>query len=146
MPAGLQAESVGPVDVAVIVFDGNKFNGDLAPALAELHDRGTVRVVDLAFVRKESDGTASVIEVGDADVADAFAGVHNGQFDLLNDEDLAAIGAGLQPASSAMVIVWENSWLARFAAAVRQSEGTVVALTRIPREDVLRAIADLDEN
>jgi len=91
-------------------------------------------------------GTASVIEVGDADVADAFAGVHNGQFDLLNDEDLAAIGAGLQPASSAMVIVWENSWLARFAAAVRQSEGTVVALTRIPREDVLRAIADLDEN
>ena len=146
MPAGLQADSIGPVDVAVIAFDGNQFNGDVAPALAELHDSGTVRVIDLAFVRKEADGTTSFVEVGDADVAEAFERVNNTQFDLLSDEDLTEIAEGLEPSSSAMVIVWENSWLARFATAVRESNGSVLALERIPRDSVLRAVAALDED
>ena len=146
MPVGLRAESIGPVDVAVIAFDGNQFNGDVAPALAELHDSGTVRVIDLAFVRKEADGTTSFIEVGDADVAAAFERVNNTQFDLLSDEDLTDIAEGLEPSSSAMVIVWENSWAARFATAVRGSNGSVLAWERIPRDSVLRAIAALDED
>jgi uncharacterized membrane protein len=146
MPAGLQADSIGPVDVAVIAFDGNQFNGDVAPALAELHDSGTVRVIDVAFVRKEADGTTSFVEVGDADVAAAFERVNNTQFDLLSDEDLTDIAESLEPSSSAMVIVWENSWLARFATAVRESKGSVLSLERIPRESVLRAVAALDED
>jgi uncharacterized membrane protein len=146
MPAGLQADSIGPVDVAVIAFDGNQFNGDVAPALAELHDSGTVRVIDVAFVRKEADGTTSFVEVGDADVAAAFERVNNTQFDLLSDEDLTEIAESLEPSSSALVIVWENSWLARFATAVRESKGSVLSLERIPRESVLRAVAALDED
>ena len=146
MPADLQADSIGPVDVAVIMFDGNQFNGDLAPALAELHESGRARVIDVAFVRKGDDGETSITEVGDADIADAFDVATDGQFDLLSDEDLAEIGAGLPPSTSAMVIVWENTWLARFARAVRESQGSVVALERIPREIVLRAVAALDED
>ena len=146
MPVGLQAESIGPVDVAVIMFEGNRFNGDVAPALADLHDSGTVRVIDVAFVLKDADGTTSIVEVGDADVADAFERVRGAQFDLLNDQDLDDIAEGLKPSSSALVIVWENSWAARFAAAVRESKGELIALKRIPRENVLRAIAALDES
>ena len=145
MPEGLQADAVGPVDVAVIMFDGNSFNGDVVPALADLHDGGTVRVLDLAFVRKDADGSTAIVEVGDADVAEAFERV-GPQFDLLNDEDLDEIADGLQPDCSAMVVVWENSWAARFAAAVRGSQGEVVRLERIPREAVLEAIAALDED
>jgi hypothetical protein len=59
----------------VIAFDGNEFNGDVAPALAELHS-GTVRVVDLAFVRKESDGSTSFVEVEDADPPGRHAASH----------------------------------------------------------------------
>jgi hypothetical protein len=44
-----------------------------------------------------------------------------------------------------MVIVWENSWASRLAAALRGSHGQMVAQERIPRETVLRAIAALDE-
>lgn len=32
MPADLDPDSIGPVDVAVILFEGNEFNGDVAPA------------------------------------------------------------------------------------------------------------------
>lgn len=146
MPVGLQPDSIGPVDVAVIAFDGNQFNGDIAPALVDLHENGIVRVIDISFVRKETDGTTSVVEVGDADLLDAFKRVNDTQFDLLSDEDLEEIAEGFEPGSSAMVIVWENSWAARFAAAVRASKGEVVTLVRIPRENVLRAIAALDED
>ena len=144
MPAALDADSVGPVDVAVILFEGNKFSGDVAPALAELNDNGTVRIIDFAFVRKETDGSASVVEAGDAEVAELFD-FHASQFDLLSEEDLIGIADELEADSSALVIVWENSWAARLAAAVRASHGRLVSQERIPRETVLRAIAALDE-
>ncbi len=144
MPAALDADSVGPVDVAVILFEGNKFRGDVAPSLAELNDSGTVRIIDFAFVRKETDGSASVIEAGDAEVADMFD-FHGTQFDLLSEEDLIGIADRLGADSSALVIVWENRWAARLAAAVRASDGRLISQDRIPRETVLRAIAALDE-
>ena len=144
MPAALDADSVGPVDVAVILFEGNKFSGDVAPALAELNDSGTVRIIDFAFVRKETDGTASVLEAGDAEVADEFEHFYGTQFDLLSEEDLIGIADGLEADSSALVIVWENRWAARLGAVVRASHGRLISQDRIPREDVLRAIAALD--
>ena len=45
----------------------------------------------------------------------------------------------------ALVVVWENSWAARLAAAIRSSHGTLIEQERIPHETVLRAIAALDE-
>jgi Family of unknown function (DUF6325) len=140
MTIDLSSDEIGPVDVAVIRFDGNAFDGNLAPALAELHESGTVRIVDLAFVRKETDGSATILEVGDDQIAAAFENVTGTRFDLLNDEDLDEIAVGLEPGSSALVVVWENTWAARFAAAVRSAQGTVVALERIPRDSVLAAV------
>jgi len=145
MPAGLDADTIGPVDVAVILFEGNKFNGDVAPALSDLNDSGTVRIIDLAFVRKDDDDSISYAEVADEQVADAFERLNDTQFDLLSDEDLNEIGAGLKAGSSALVIVWENSWAGRLAAAIRASHGQLISQDRIPRETVLRAIAALDE-
>ncbi len=93
MPAGLDADTIGPVDVAVILFEGNKFNGDVASALSDLNDSGTVRISDLAFVRKDDDDSISYAEVADERVADAFERLNDTQFDLLSDEDLTGIGA-----------------------------------------------------
>jgi ACT domain-containing protein len=145
MPTALQADLMGPVDVAVILFEGNQFNGDVAPAIAELADSGTVRVIDLAFVRKETDESISIVEVSEADVTDTFKDINESQFDLLSDEDLSDIAQGLDPGSAALVVVWENSWAARMAAAVRASRGRVIDFERIPADRVVRAIAALNE-
>jgi hypothetical protein len=141
----LQADRIGPVDVAVIAFDGNDFNGDIAPALADLQASGTVNVIDLAFVRKDADGSTAIVEIADDAVASAFEPIADSQFDLLSEADLTDLATGLEPASSAMVVVWENSWAARFASAVRQSHGRVTMLERIPHENVERAITALQE-
>jgi uncharacterized membrane protein len=144
--AVLDANAIGPVDVAVIRFDTDEFSDDVASALAELNHSGTVHIIDLAFVRKQADESVSCLEATDEHVASAFAGLADSQFDLLSDSDLDKIADELDPGSCAMVVVWENSWAARLAAALRGSHGQMIAQERIPRESVLRAIAALDES
>ena len=145
MTAELNTDNLGPVDVAVILFEGSAFNGEVAPAIADLHEQGIVRVIDLALVSKDADGTTAVVEVEDAETADAFARINGDPLDLLSDEDLNETAAGLDPGSAALVIVWENLWAGQLARSIRESKGTLITLERIPRENVLRAIAALDE-
>jgi len=145
MAGTLQSEKIGPVDVAVIAFEGSEFRGDVAPAVTDLQASGTVRVIDVAFVRKDADGATSIIELADDTVSDEFDQITDSQYDLLSQADLTDIAHGLEPSSSAMVVVWENSWAARFASAIRECHGRVAMLERIPRENVERAITALEE-
>ncbi len=145
MPVVLEADKIGPVDVAVIAFDGSEFNDEVAPALAELQASGTVKVIDMAFVRKAADGSTSIVEIADDTVGEVFERLTDFQVDLLSEADLADLADALTPETSAMVVVWENSWAARFAADVRASHGRVAMLERIPQENVERAISALDE-
>ncbi len=146
MPDIPDPDTGGPVDVAVVLFEGNDFNGEVAPALAELQQDGTVRIIDLAFLTKDAEGNAAFIEVEDAAVADAFAGVTESQLDLLNDEDLMGMADGLDPDSSALVVVWENTWASRLASAIRGSGGQLISYLRIPHDTVTAAIEALKED
>lgn len=144
MPSGLNPDTVGPVDVAVVAFEGDRFDGEIAPALRELQQDGTVRVIDLSFVRKAADGSVEIVELSDQQVTEAFLQLTLDQFDLLSDEDLRAVADSLAPESSAMVVAWENTWAARLATAVRGSGGELVLLERVPRATVVEAVSALD--
>src|SRR5204862_5242714 len=65
---------MGPVGYLVVEFPGNKMTGDGFPILVDLVDRGVIRIIDLAFVMKEDDGSVHAAELRD------FAG--DGQIDL----------------------------------------------------------------
>jgi len=85
--------AIGPVEYMIVAFPGNKFKGEIAPALAELIDSQTIRLIDLAFVIKDEDGNVATLEVGDLDseVGAAFAELAGqGPGGLLNQEDLEA--------------------------------------------------------
>jgi hypothetical protein len=43
----------------IVAFPGNKFRGEIAPALADLVEANIIRIIDLAFVGKDADGTSS---------------------------------------------------------------------------------------
>ncbi|MGY0491006.1 DUF6325 family protein [Streptomyces sp. WG-D5] len=143
MTSGLNTDTVGPVDVAVLAFEGNRFNGDIAPALRDIQRDGTVRILDLCFIRKAADGSVDVVELGDPEVTELFQQVADVRFDLLSDEDLRTVSDNLPAESSALVLAWENTWAARLGAAVRDSRGRVLMLERIPRETVNEAIEAL---
>ena len=134
-------EEIGPVDFLVVAFPGNKFRGEIAPAISELVDAGTIRVIDIAFVGKDEDGNAVAMELTelDPDVQDALdkAGVEVGG--LLNEDDLMDVATGLEPNSSAALLVWENVWARKVAQAMRDADGVLVAFDRIPHEIVQAA-------
>jgi hypothetical protein len=66
---------------------------------------------------------------------------------LLSEDDVTAVAAAIEPGSSAAVLVWENTWAAPFASAVRHSGGQLVASGRIPIQALLAAIeADEDDD
>ena len=134
-------EEIGPVDYAVIAFPGNRFRGEIAPALSELVDAGTIRVIDVAFVGKNAEGDAVAMELMelDPDVQEGLdkAGVVVGG--LFNQDDLMDIAADLEPETSAAVLVWENVWARKVTQAMRDAGGQVVAFERLPHEVVQAA-------
>lgn len=137
--------AVGPVDVVIIGFPGNKFSGAIAPALMELVEARTIRVLDLLFVMKDADGVVTTITVEDLDpeVGAAFASVEVNEPGDLGPEDADEVADDLEPNSSALLIAFENSWAARFAQACLDADGYVIDQVRIP-VDVVQAVVALD--
>jgi hypothetical protein len=134
-------EEIGPVDYAVIAFPGNKFRGEIAPALADLVDAGTIRIIDVAFVGKNAEGDAVAMELMelDPDVQEGLdkAGVVVGG--LFNQDDLMDVADALEPETSAAVLVWENVWARKVTQAMRDAGGELVTFERLPHEVVQAA-------
>jgi hypothetical protein len=132
---------MGPIDYVLVEWPGKQPDGQIAPHLVDLVDRGLIRILDLAFLAKAEDGTIEALELsdigGDAAELTIFEGASTG---LLDDEDHAEAGAALEPGTSAALLVYENTWAAPFATAVRRSGGQLVASGRIPIQDVLAAL------
>jgi hypothetical protein len=134
-------DEIGPVDYAVVAFPGNRFRGEIGPALADLVESNTIRIIDIAFVGKDSNGDAVALELTelDPDVQASLdsAGIEVGG--LLNEDDLMATAEELDPDSSAALIVWENLWARRVTQAMRDAGGVLVAFDRLPHEVVQAA-------
>ena len=131
----------GPIDYLLVEWAGKQPEGEIAPYLVDLVDRGLIRILDLVFLAKGDDGTIAAMEITDVggEVAELaiFEGASSG---LLDDEDIDEAGSALEPGTSAALLVYENTWAGPFAAAVRRSGGQLVASGRIPINDVLAAL------
>ena len=132
---------MGPIDYLLVEWPGKQPEGEIAPYLVDLVDRGLIRILDLVFLAKGEDGTIAAMEIADVggEVAELaiFEGASSG---LLDDEDIDEAGTALEPGTSAALLVYENTWAGPFAAAVRRSGGQLVASGRIPVTDVLAAL------
>jgi hypothetical protein len=132
---------IGPVEFVVLGFPGNRFKGEIVPALADLVESETIRIIDLAFVKKDADGSITTIELEEMDDDETGGiGAHGDVGDLLSAADLERAAEALEPNNSAAVLVWENTWAARFAQAVRNADGIVLENMRIPHDVVIAAI------
>jgi uncharacterized protein DUF6325 len=141
-----ELEEMGPIDYVLVEWPGRQPTGEAAPILVDLVERGIVRVLDLAFITKAEDGSVAGLEVSElgepAQEMKVFEGASSG---LLSDEDTAEAAKALEPGTSAALLVYENTWAAPFAAAVRRSGGQLVATGRIPVQAVLAALDVAEE-
>ena len=132
---------LAPVDYMIVAFPGNEFKGEIAPALADLVEKGTIRIIDLAFVAKDAEGNIGAFELTDID-PDVRKGFENMGVEvngLFNEEDLQAAGEELDPNSSAALLVWENLWARDVAQAIRNAGGELLDFERLPHEVVQAA-------
>jgi hypothetical protein len=138
---------MGPIDYVLIEWPGRQPNGEAAPHLVDLVERGVIRVLDVAFFAKDEDGSVAGLELADlgdgAAELSVFEGASSG---LLGDDDLAEAAGALDPGTSAALLVFENTWAAPFVGAVHRSGGQLVASGRIPAEDVLAALEAAEAN
>ncbi len=141
MSAHPEIEEMGPIDYLLVEWPDRQPQGEIAPHLIDLVDRGLVRILDLIFLAKDEEGNVSVIELGELPELAVFEGASSG---LIDDEDLEDAGAALEPGTSAALLVYENSWAAPFAVAVRKSGGQLVSSGRIPIQAILESLDALE--
>jgi hypothetical protein len=136
-----EADDIGPVEYLIVAFPGNEFRGEIAPALADLVEAGTIRIIDIAFVGKDQSGDVAAFELSDLDpeVRQGLENIGAESAGLFNEEDLMAAGEELEPNSSAALLVWENVWAKPVAAAIRDAGGELYDYDRIPHEVVVAA-------
>ena len=134
---------LGPIDIVAIGYPaGAPMTGDALPLLMDLVDRGIIRILDVLFVAKDETGMFTGFEatqLDDKGVGDftMFEGASSG---LLSDTDAETAASGLEPGEAGAVIVYENTWAAAFAAAVRRNGGILLANQRVPHDEVVAAL------
>jgi hypothetical protein len=142
-----EVPEMGPIDYLLIEWPGRQPNGEVAPVVVDLVERGLIRILDLTFIAKDEEGNVTVLELADlgGEVTElaVFEGASSG---LLGDEDVEQAGGVLEPGTSAALLVFENSWAAPFVGAVRRSGGELVASGRIPAGEILAALDAAEAN
>ena len=138
----VELEEMGPVDYLVIEFPAGYPTGENLPLLLDLVDRGLIRILDLVLVKREFDGSMSLLALADADGDgewdySVFEGVSTG---VLGQDDIDEAGQALEPGHSAAILVYENTWAAPLAVALRRSGAQMVASGRIPVQALLASL------
>ena len=134
---------LGPVELLFVQFPGNQFTGEIAPALADLVESGTIRIIDLVFVAKDADGNSVGFELEDVgDESKAFFDpLVEDLEDLISDEDVEDLSEALEPNSSAAIMLFEHRWAIPFRDALANSGGELVARLPIPAEALAEVAA-----
>jgi hypothetical protein len=140
-------DELGPIDYLVVEFpEGKEPDGSALVHLLDLIERGIVRVLDLGMITVEADGSVTAIDIqdagltGDFDVT-LFAEASSG---LLDDDDLSEAAGAIEPGRTAAILVYENTWAAPFARALRAQGAQVVANGRIPVQSILATLDALE--
>jgi hypothetical protein len=144
MEGGTDYMPFGPIEFIVLHFPGNRFTGEIVPALQELVDNGTVRILDFMCVMKDEDGTMLVVQsddLGDT-VAAVLQPLVTHDEELFSKSDARHFAQILEQNSSAAMILFENTWATRFTDAVRNAQGEVILNERVPWPVIEEVLAE----
>jgi len=138
----MSTTEIGPVEYMIVSFPGNEFSGQILPELARLVESKTIRIIDLVFVGKDANGDMLAFEVSDLEpqVREQVESLDHEVRGLFSDEDLKQAAEGLAPNHSGALLVWEDLWAARLAQTIRNANGHLLELARVPHDVVMEAV------
>lgn len=129
-----------PVDLVLVEFSGNRFDGRVLTELERLSADGTIEVLDALLVSRRADGALEWLEATTVD--ERLAALVGEPAGFLSAEDAEAVAEELQPDTAIGMLVFQHSWAARLADAVRGVGGRLLDWERVPAA----AVTELAEN
>jgi len=139
------------IEILTLAFPGNRFNGNILPELSRLVEDETISIIDGLFVTVDAEGEPSFIELDDLDESEETASLVDlvARFDeLISEDDVVQLASGLEPNSSAAILVFEHTWMKPLRDAVVGSGGILLDSVRIPGpvvDEVAAAVAELEK-
>ena len=113
-----------PLQMVMLAFDGNRFEGRILAELKRLREDGIVRLVGLLFVRKDVDGTISSLQESDLEPPAALL-IGSAMRDLIGTRRFAAVTGG---ASETSLFGYTDADIRRIAAEVPTDTAVALAL------------------
>jgi hypothetical protein len=138
---------LGPVDIVVIGFPPDApRTGEAIPIFVELVDRGVIRVLDVLVIQKDADGKVARLEITElgGEVLESLVVFDGARSGVLGEDDAALAGEALEPGEAAVLICFENAWAAPFVTAVRRNGGQLLAVQRVPTQELIDTVNALD--
>jgi hypothetical protein len=137
--------TLGPLEYVAIEFEGNHFTGEILPELRALRERGVVRMVDLVFIQKDSDGNVTARELSDLGEEEAkpFGPIASDLLRLFTSEDIEDIADGVPNNSTVAVALLEHLWAVHLKESISKAHGHLLRDGLVPQEDVEALAADL---
>jgi hypothetical protein len=139
----------GPLQMLIVGFDGNDFDGEILPELHRLRDHDIVRLVDLLIVSKAADGTVTRVEMSDLNIdesialgelAAALAGVGDGE-DVLAEQptlhdQVWYVADEIPPDHTAAIAILEHRWAIPLRESIERAGGKPLADAWLHPSDV----------
>jgi len=136
---------IGPLEYVVVSVSDQQLNGALFSELNAIQETGKIRVVDLIFVSKAANGAVAIQEVSELveeELAE-YGDIGVNLMGLLTAEDIEQLTGQVPPNTSAIIILFEHTWVIGLTEAVRKSGGMVFAAGMVSHEKLANVSAEL---
>jgi len=144
---------IAPLEYIVIgLQDHQHIASELLPELNVIQENGLIRVIDLLFISKALDGTATIQEISQLSEEEQqpYTSLQENLTGLLTKQDVEHLAGEVAPGMVAVVVLLEHVWTISLVEAVRKAGGvlftggmvTPEALTQVSAELAAQASAE----
>ena len=136
---------IGPLEYVVIGVHNQHLKHALITELNAIQASGMVSVVDLIFVAKAVDGSVAMQEMNDLikEEPELYGDIACNLMGLLTAQDIEQLTGPVPPESSALIILFEHTWVIGLTEAVRKNGGAVYAAGMVPHDVLANVSAEL---
>ncbi len=133
---------IGPLEYVVIGVSEQRLTSALISELNAIQESGQIRVVDLIYVTKATDGSVELREMSELieEEPEIYDGITDNLMGLFTAEDIKQLTGQIPTGTSAFVILLEHTWVIGLTDVVREGGGKVYAGGMVP-QDILEAVS-----
>jgi uncharacterized membrane protein len=138
---------LGPLEYLVVGFEGYRFTGQVLAELRAAQEKGIIRVLDLAVIKKDEQGNVTAQELSDlsGEEATELSSLAGNLMGLLADEDIQQVAADIPNDSAAGLLLFEHTWAIGLREAINNAGAVAITGGFVSPETLQELEQDLEE-